>query len=138
MQERAHQIPDPGLSGAQSVQVTFGADGIMDVDFRHCERISLEVITAAHARHLALCPDRKVPVLMRGDHVGAVDYAAQRFGSSPSVCRTFAAMALVVTSFLERNLARMFLMYHRPPYPVRVFDDEIAARNWLRGFVGKG
>ena len=115
MQERVQNIPESDPSGVPRAHVTFGADGIMDVDFRHCERLTLPVIEAAHARHLALCPDRKVPVLMRGDHVGSVDYTVQRFASSPSVVRVFAAMALVVTSFLERHLARVFLMYHRPP-----------------------
>jgi hypothetical protein len=138
MQERGSPLPQPHRPVAQAAVVTLGDDGIMIVDFRHCERVTLPIIEAAHARHLALCPDRKVPVLMRGDHVGGVDYAAQRFGSSPSVCQVFAALGLVVASFLERHLARMFLMYHRPPYPTRVFDDEQMARNWLRGFLDQG
>jgi len=27
-------------------------------------------------------------------------------------------------------------MYHRPPYPVRLFDDEAMARKWLSGYRG--
>lgn len=138
MQERMPSLPDTEPPAKVGAIMTLDGEGIMVVDFRHCERVTLSIIEAAHARHLELCPDRKVPVLMRGDHVSSVEYAAQRFGSSPSVCRVFAAMALVVSSFLERHLARMFLMYHRPPYPTRVFDDEEVARNWLRGFLDKG
>jgi len=138
MQERAQSMPGQESPATAGAVVTFGEDGIMVVDFRRCERLTLSILEAAHAWHLELCPDRKVPVLMRGDHVSSADYAAQRFGSSPSVCRVFAAMALVVSSFLERHLARMFLMYHQPPYPTRVFDDEETARNWLRGFVDPG
>lgn len=135
MQDRASHIPPIAPPGAHDLVVGLGADGIIDVDFHRCEHVTLAIIEAAHARHLALCPDRKLPVLMRGDHISSVDYAAQRFASSPSVCRVVAALALVVNSFLERHLARLFLMYHRPPYPTRVFEDEVAARAWLRGLI---
>lgn len=137
MQEHAPHLPEHDPPVAMGAIVTFGPDGIMDADFRHCGRITLAVAKVAHERHLALCPDRMVPVLIRGNHVGGADYGAQRFMSSASVVRTFAALAFVTRSFLERHLARLFLMYHRPPYPVRVFDDEAEARDWLRGFLAK-
>ncbi len=135
MQDRASSIPPTAPPGAHDLVVSLGADGIIDIDFHRCEHVTLEILEAANARHVALCPDRKLPVLMRGDHVSGADYAAQRFASSPPVCRVVAALALVVTSFLERHLARLFLMYHHPPYPTRVFEDEAVARAWLRGFL---
>jgi hypothetical protein len=64
-----------------------------------------------------------------------VEYKAQRYLSSPEVCAGISAGAIVVKSFLERHLARMFLIYHRPPYPVQVFSDEANALAWLRGFL---
>jgi len=130
MLERAPALPDELLN----VRVTMGPDGVITIDFHDCDRVTLPVVQEAHARHLALCADRKVPVLMLGHQVSGVDYDAQRFGSTPSVSRAISALALVVHSFLERHLARLFLMYHRPPYPVRVFDDESAARRWLARF----
>jgi hypothetical protein len=135
MPERAPHPPEYEPPVAHGAIVSLGPDGIVDFDFRRCGRITLAIIEAAHARHLALCSDRKVPVLLRGHQVGAIDYDAQRFGSSASVVRVVSAMALVACSFLERHLARLFLLYHRPPYPTRVFDDESAAREWLRGFL---
>jgi len=133
MQDRATPLVhnDP-----PTAEVTLGADGILVVDFRNCERVTLPVMEAVHADHLRLIPHHKVPVLVRGHHVSSVDYAAQRFGSSPAVNQVVSALALVVQSFLERHLARLFLMYHRPAYPVRVFEDEAMARNWLSGHLG--
>jgi len=132
MQERETSIVE---SGQPEADVTLGADGILVIDLRNCDRVTLPLIETAHARHLALSPGRKVPVLLRGHHVGSIDYAAQRFGSSSSVNQVVAAMGLVVKSFLERHLARLFLMYHRPSYPARVFEDEAMARNWLSGYI---
>lgn len=115
--------------------VTLHADGIVQLDYGPCERITLEVVRHGNARHRELCPGRKSPVLLTGGKVGNVEYSAQRFASSPEVCGVTAAIAIVTRSFLERHLAKMFLMYHRPPYPTRVFSAEPEARAWLRGFL---
>jgi hypothetical protein len=115
--------------------VTLGDDGILRIDFSQYDRITLASIQYVHARHVALCPDRKIPALFKGKAVASVEYKAQRYLSSPEVAAGIAAGAIVVKSFLERHLARMFLIYHRPPYPVQVFSNEADALDWLRGFL---
>ena len=115
--------------------VTVHADGIVQFDYSPCDRITLEVVQHGNARHRELSPGRKTPVLLTGGRVGKVDYKAQRFASTPEVCDVTSAIAIVTRSFLERHLAKMFLMYHRPPYPARVFGDEQEARAWLREFL---
>ena len=112
-----------------------GDDGVLRIDFSQYDRITLASVQYAHARHVALCPDRRVPVLFKGKRVASVEYKAQRYLSSPEVSAGISAGAVVVKSFLERHLARMFLIYHRPPYPVQVFSDEVDALTWLRGFL---
>jgi hypothetical protein len=88
-------------------EVTLGRDGILRIDYSRYDRITLASIEHAHALHVALCPNRRIPALFQGKGVGSV----------------------------ERHLARMFLIYHRPPYPVQVFSDEANALAWLRGFL---
>jgi hypothetical protein len=116
-------------------EVTLGRDGILRIDYSRYDRITLASIEHAHALHVALCPNRRIPALFQGKGVGSVEYKAQRYLSSPEVCAGISAGAIVVKSFLERHLARMFLIYHRPPYPVQVFSDEANALAWLRGFL---
>lgn len=115
--------------------VTLHADGIVQLDYSPCDRITLKVVRYGNARHRELCTGFKSPVLLTGGKVGNVEYSAQRFASSPEVCDVAAAIAIVTRSFLERHLAKMFLMYHRPPFPTRVFSAEHEARAWLRGFL---
>ena len=119
-------------------EVTLGDDGIMRVDYSRYDHVTLASLRYVHARHVALCPSGKIPVLFVGSHIGRVDYAAQRYVSSPEVCAGISAGAIVVQSFLERHLGRMFLVYHRPPFPVRIFSDTAAALSWLRGFLPPG
>ncbi len=46
------------------------------------------------------------------------------------------AVALIVDTPLSRILGTFFLSVNKPPYPVRMFDDEESAVAWLRAFVG--
>jgi hypothetical protein len=112
-------------------RVRLDPDGVICIDFSGCSRITLELAELVNRRHRELVTHHPAPVLMLGERVGRVDYAAQRYASAPAVREVVSAMALVTGSFLQRHLARMFLMYHRPPYPVQVFADEPAARAWL-------
>jgi len=133
--ERGPRPETPPLPDDITPAVALGDDGILRVDFSQFDRITLASIQYVHARHVALCPDRKVPELFKGKGVASVDYKAQRYLSSPEVSAGVSAGAIVVKSFLERHLARMFLIYHRPPYPVQIFSDEVDALAWLRGFL---
>ncbi len=115
--------------------VTLDADGIIHLDYGACDGFTLAAIQHANVRHKELRPGCKTPVLLTGGRVGNVEYAAQRYASSPEVCEVTAAVAIVTRSFLERHLAKISLMYHRPPYPTRVFSAEPEARAWLHGFL---
>lgn len=133
--ERRPRPDVPAVADRFTPEVVLGRDGILRIDYSQHDRITLGSIERARAIHAALCPDRKVPVLLQGSRVGSVEYKAQRYLSAPEVCAGIAAGAIVVKSFLERHLARMFLIYHRPPYPVQVFSEEASALAWLRGFL---
>lgn len=128
----AEQQPEPDNI---TPLVSLTEDGILIVDFSEYDRITLASLQYVRAEHATLSPGKKIPVLFKGKNVGSVDYHAQRYLSTSEVCEGTAAGAIVVTSFLERHLARMFLIYHRPPYPVQVFSAEGDALAWLRGFL---
>lgn len=115
--------------------VSLESNGIVRIDYTQCDTISLEAMQRSYVQHVALCPGRKSPVLFVGGRVATVEYKAQRFASSPEICSVTSVVALVVQSFLERHLARMFLVYHLPPYPVQLFSNENEARSWLSGLL---
>lgn len=125
----------PYVPGGIKPAVTLSDDGILRVDFSRYDRITLASMQYAHAQHVALSPQGKLPVLFLGAGIASVEYKAQRYLSSPEVAAGISAGAILVKSFLERHLARMFLIYHRPPYPVQVFSNENDALIWLRRFL---
>lgn len=135
MSERAGSHNPPTASLQQSlqacVQTNMSADGIFQIDYSRCNALTLDLVQAAHAEHRRLSPGRRTPVLIIAGRIGRVEYRAQRFASETSVCAITTAMAIVVSSFLERHLSTLFLMYHRPPYPTEIFSDADSARAWL-------
>jgi hypothetical protein len=112
-------------------RVRLDTDGVFHIDFTGCSRITRAAVEFANRRHRELTSGQPAPVLIVGEYVGRVDYLAQRYASAPEVREMVMALALVADSFLQRHLARMFLMYHRPSYPVQVFADEATAHAWL-------
>lgn len=108
--------------------------GIVCIDFGpHCD-VTLEGVRYAHEQHKRLRPG-KSPVLLLAHTATAADYEAQEFASEPAVCEVVSAMAIVVQSFFSRALADVFLKFHKPPYPTRLFADEDTARTWLERYV---
>src|SRR4030067_232424 len=85
-------------------KVTLGDDGILRVDFSRYDRITLASMSYAHAQHVALSPEGKIPVLITAAGRASVEYKAQRYLSSPEVSAGVSAGAIVGKYFLERHL----------------------------------
>jgi hypothetical protein len=109
--------------------------GILCVDYGFHATVTLELAREVHRLHRRLAGGRRVPVLIKGRGILDVEWEAYRFAQRPEVNEVTAAVALLATTPLERYLAQMFLLYHRPAHPVRVFSDERAAMDWLRQHV---
>lgn len=85
----------------------------------------------AHRQHQAISTD-KLPIIISGDRVARLDYDAQRLASSPEIAAHTLATAIMARNFLHHHLIQVFTLYHRPPYPVRVFSDRQRALEWLQ------
>ncbi len=131
-----NEVPDKDGRLAREVQVSLREDGILVIDYTNRQLLDVEAMKEALRQHHARGYGR-VPTLIKGGHIQAVDYEAMRFAGSPEVMEVCSASAIVVRTFLQRHMARMFMWYHRHPYPTRVFEQEHEALAWLRGFVGR-
>ena len=117
------------------IRVSLRTDGVLVVDYGARQRLDVEAMREA-LRQTRERGYRRRPTLLKGSNILAVDYEAMRFASSPEIVEVCSASAIVVQNFLQRHMARMFMWYHRHPYPTRVFEEEERAIAWLRGFVG--
>jgi hypothetical protein len=78
------------------------------------------------------------PLLVYADTVASAEYEAQQFASREDVAALVSAMAIIVKSVFTRAISDLFMRFHTPPYPTRVFRDEGAAVQWLAQFGPRG
>jgi len=64
--------------------------------------------------------------------VKSISIAARDLLKSSSIANIHAGSALVVNSPLSRIIGNFFMQINRPDYPVRLFNDEKNALDWLR------
>jgi hypothetical protein len=75
------------------------------------------------------------PVLVYADTLVSAEYEAQRFVSESAVVEVVSGMAILARTFFARALVDLFMRFHVPPYPTRVFQDEQVALGWLAQFI---
>jgi hypothetical protein len=121
--------PDPS--------VWMGGDGILRVRYPQNCHLTLELMEKVHQLRLALCRER-CALLVYAESVASAEYEAQQFASREDVAPLVDAMAIIVKSVFTRAMAELFMRFHKPPYPTRIFTDERAALEWLRQYVPEG
>jgi hypothetical protein len=77
---------------------------------------------------------RKVCWLADVSHAGAVDREAREYAAAESP-KLIHALALITGSTFSKLLAELFMLVQKPPYTIRLFNNEAAAREWIRGFL---
>ncbi len=121
-------------SGAQ---VWLGEDRILRVRYPKNCHLTLELMEEVHRRHVELIRE-PCPLLVYAESVAAAEYEAQQFASSESVVALVSAMAIIVKSAFTRAMGDLFMRFHKPPYPTKIFRDEASALQWLSQFNDPG
>ncbi len=78
--------------------------------------------------------DRPAPLLVDVRNAGPQD----RKGRLEFIRRheVVSAVAILVANPLSRMMGNFFMNVNKPKAPTRLFDDEAAAVEWLKGFLG--
>jgi hypothetical protein len=109
------------------------AEKITWMRFKQTDRHSIEEAQQVVNAHNALANGVKTPVLadLREITTGA-DRQARQYYVSEESSRCKLGMAMLVSSPLQRMLGNLFMKLNSPPYPTRLFKEEVAALIWLR------
>ncbi|MCO6414380.1 MAG: hypothetical protein J5I92_16720 [Thiogranum sp.] len=114
-------------SGAR---IWLGDDGVVRIVYPQDFELTLEVMQTVYQQHIAITTDKR-PLLVYAESIASAEYEAQQFASRGEVVELVSGMAIIVKSVFTRAMADLFMKFHRPPYPTRVFTDENAALRWL-------
>lgn len=115
--------------------VQIGEDGIVRIDYRSYDRVTLGVAQRAYEKQLALSQEEQRPVLIFGQSVTSLDDEVAKFVAGREVTGLTKAAAILTKSFMEEQMGNMYLMFNSPPFPTRLFTSESAALHWLAGYA---
>lgn len=115
-------------------KVWLGDDGIVRVDFGGIGVVTLEHVKAELAARRRIHTMPQV-TLVRLPGVWRVDVQAAAFMSSLESVSMTIASGMVTDSSLGNLAVRVFDLYHRPPFPWRVFANDDDAAEWLRQYL---
>ena len=79
--------------------------------------------------------DGPKPTLVLMPDMARVEREARALFASSEYMRICSQTALVVGSPVSRVIGNFFVGLNRPSYPLKIFDDQQLAIEWLRGFV---
>ncbi len=109
-------------------------DGIVQVVWISRTTALLEDATATLEAMAQLTGGRRSPLLVDMRDTGPQDRATRAEWISRSDLQS--AVALIVGTPLSRMLGNLLLRANKPPFPVRLFDNEASAVAWLQAYVG--
>lgn len=125
---------DSGVITHPNFRMWLRPDGIVAMVFAPRVATDLAAARAAIEAMIQLTGGRQSPLLVDMHDAGPQDRSARSEGVRRG--DVVSAVALIIDTPLSRILGTFFLTVNRPPFPVRMFDDEESAVAWLRAFVG--
>ena len=120
--------------GYPDAKIWLEEDGILRIKYPDNFHITMDVMESIHQQHVEITTDKR-PILADCESVASVDYDAQQFVSTDKAAVLTTALAVVVKSAFTRAMGEMFMMFHKPPYPTRMFQRKEDALEWLRTFL---
>jgi hypothetical protein len=120
--------------GYPDARIWLEEDGIVRIKYPDNFHITMDVMESIFEQHLQLTTEKR-PILADCESVASVDYDAQQFVSTDKAAALTTALAVVVKSAFTRAMGKMFMMFHKPPYPTRMFHHKEDALEWLKTFL---
>lgn len=119
---------DPERIALRTAILSVEADGVLVIRMLPVVDGTPEDARAVREAHTRLAPYGG-PVLIDARAVQSLSRAAMEEGATKDL--GIECMAILVESAVSVVLANVFFFLVRPPYPTRMFRDEVDARSWI-------
>ena len=121
-------IRDTGAGAAPEIRVE---NNTVVHDLSGISHLSLELMRTLYKQRVHKVGKSPKSVVIIASDVLTVDFEVQIYASNPLVQASTLAVAVIGDSFMLQHLTSMFLSYHAPSYPVRLFGHIDDAMQWL-------
>lgn len=118
----------------RTAKMWMGADGIIRVHFLGIDEATLAEAQEYLVAFKQLAGDRKRPMLGVMGEVRSAPRPIREYLIREGP-RYQSAVALLVKSPMSRIIANFFLGLNKPAIPLRLFNNEAEAIEWLKGFL---
>jgi hypothetical protein len=126
---------DADLLASPKFRMWLRPDGIVQLVWAPKTTVLVEDATAALEAMAQLTGGRRSPLLVDMHDTGSLDRPTRTEFTRRGDLQT--AAALIVGTPLSRVMANFILGVSKPPFPVRLFDNEASAVAWLQSLVGR-
>lgn len=123
---------EPAAISGEKFRIWLRPDGIVEIRWAPAVPSGLEDARAVIAAMSEITGGVAAPLLVHTTDAGPQDRAARvEFIHRQEVV---SAVALVVGNPLSRMMATFFINVSRPDIPIRLFEDEAVAAEWLKDY----
>ncbi|MCE3259971.1 MAG: hypothetical protein K0S12_1612 [Bacteroidetes bacterium] len=117
----------------QSTEVWIDSEGILILQVEADAEVDLDEVkeTFAVYHEMGIGPGNKRPQLIIAKGNALMSPEARNFANTNGV-NYFKASAVITKSLTIRLVVNFFNSFYKPKIPLKMFDNEDAARKWLR------
>lgn len=112
------------------LRVAVSENGFLQVAYKKMARQTFEDVRLTIQELRKLVGNHKVCILADVTHIGEVTHDVRYF-IAKELYNTTKAIAVFSGSAKGKIMANLFFSLHPQPFPVRIFDNEETAMNWL-------
>lgn len=109
-------------------------DGIIYATYLKGSEITIEVKKEHHRLYKELAELKNMPLLLTIEEDVVISKETREFARKIEPKQPFTACAVVVSSLPYRILANFYHVFHKPLKPFKVFNDKVAAEEWLQQY----
>ena len=109
-------------------------DGILIATWK-VSKIDISAAKEVSASRHKLTSGKKYPILVKMNSIKESTVEARDFLASEEACIDIIATALCVDSVLGDYNSSFFISINKPAIPIKIFNDEAKAKEWLEQFV---
>jgi hypothetical protein len=120
----------------RTARIYLGDDGIVRIDIVLPDARITVTDSQEYSEALArVCQGKRRPILVDMRNVRSSDRASRDFANNDQGPLIISAFALLGNSLVTMMIGNLFVKLTRPPFPTRLFQNEVEVLQWLKQYL---
>ena len=119
----------------KKADVTLHNDHLVKIHVKENSDLDENDIREINDHKNQLVGSKKYIVIFVPPKIGSISKEARELSASKEVTHNAVAKAIIVKQLSSRIIGNFFIQFNKPGVPIKLFDDEKKAENWLRSLL---